>query len=116
MRDSYELEVLSKISINLYIDIDYNICYHIIVVNDEYINWKRGMVMKIKIVRRCPICDNITHMEIENWNVENSKYSNACERTFCKDGICRNCQYKIYSKEARTNWILKYYGLIKTMC
>ena len=26
--------------------------------------------MKIKIVRRCPICDNITHMEIENWNIE----------------------------------------------
>ena len=61
------------------------------------------MVMKIKIVRRCPICDNITHMEIENWNIENSKYSNACERTFCKDGVCRNCQYKIYSKEVRAN-------------
>lgn len=28
---------------NLYIDIDYNICYHIIVVNNEYINWKRGL-------------------------------------------------------------------------
>ena len=35
--------------------------------------------------------------------MENSKYSNACERTFCKDGICRNCQYKIYSKEVRAN-------------
>ena len=58
--------------------------------------------MQVKIVRRCPICDNITHMEIEKWNVENSKYS-ACERTFCKDGICRNCQYKIYSKEVRAN-------------
>jgi hypothetical protein len=27
-----------KVLINLYIDIDYNICYHIIVVNNEYIN------------------------------------------------------------------------------
>ena len=59
--------------------------------------------MKIKITRRCPICDNIAHMEIEDWNVENSQYSNACERTFCKDGIYRNCQYKIYSKEVRAN-------------
>lgn len=30
---------------NLYIDIDYNICYHTIVVNNEYINWKRGSTM-----------------------------------------------------------------------
>ena len=30
--------VVIKISINLCIDIDYNICYHIIVVNNEYIN------------------------------------------------------------------------------
>lgn len=30
--------VVIKISINLHIDIGYNICYHIIVVNNEYIN------------------------------------------------------------------------------
>ena len=56
--------------------------------------------IKIVNIENEPI---IPKLEIENWNVENSKYSNACERTFCKDGICRNCQYKIYSKEVRAN-------------
>ena len=32
------ITVETKILINLYIDIGYNICYYIIVVNDEYIN------------------------------------------------------------------------------
>lgn len=42
--------IKTKISINLYIDIDYNICYHIIVANDEYINWKRGIKLNIEIL------------------------------------------------------------------
>ena len=41
--DKNTMLIETKTSINLYIDIGYNVCYHIIVANDEYINWKRGI-------------------------------------------------------------------------
>ena len=36
--DKNTMLIETKTSINLYIDIGYNVCYHIIVANDEYIN------------------------------------------------------------------------------
>ena len=52
----------------------------------------------MKITRRCPMCDNVTSMEIDEWAIENDRTDTmgAAEYKFYKHGYCEVCSKSIY--------------------
>lgn len=56
------------------------------------------------ITRRCPICDAITSMEVNEQVMEarqNKKYISGVEDIFYTKGTCRECQDIIYKTKKR---------------
>ena len=52
----------------------------------------------MKISRRCPVCDRVTTMEIDEWAIENNRTDaiGATAYKFYKHGYCSVCSKAIY--------------------